>query len=167
MCWNPSVNVNSQNYSDYSTEKKNGISIQTEATFLNKIWKGMKVSLRILYQTPAEAAAIAVGAIVMRVLFPAMATPFIGICASLVITRFAIKIIDLCAIKSVSKLKKEACKLNKRYPKLHLISFLFALAISVISPFVGLIFGTAIGSYSAIILDVENNKFARQNRKDK
>src|SRR5690242_19195725 len=104
------------------------IKIQTSA-----IWNGIRFTLRTLYETPAEAAAFAVAAIVMKIFVYSLVAPFVGICTSLIFSRLAVKLLGQYHSVSLIRIKKQVCKLNKNYPKLQLIAFISALAISLLS----------------------------------
>lgn len=64
-------------------------------------------------------------------------------------------------------LTMKACKLNKKYPNLQLISFIFALSIGVLSSTFGFAAGMVLGCFAAIILDVEHSKaILEENRRN-
>lgn len=136
--------------------------------FMTKAWKGFSITVRILYETPAEAAGFAIMGLVMQALKPSLVAPFIGICSSLVLSRLVVKVLDQYNIQSLVKIKKEICKLNNNYPKLQMIAFIFALAISLLTPVLGFLVGSAVGTVGAIVLDVENNKILQnKNRRNR
>ncbi len=115
-----------------------------------------------LIETPAEALAFAVAAAAMRVFIPCLSAPLLGISAGLLATKLVLKISSCYTSNLLISLTKEACKLNRKYPKLQLIAFIFAMSISFLSRFLGIVLGIALGSFGAVILDIENYKLLQK-----
>lgn len=122
----------------------------------------------VLYEIPVESLGFFSAAALAHFLMKKWVAPLLGVGLGLLATRLVIKAFDRYDSRPLVNLTKEACKLNRKYPKLQLITFIFALAISFLWPFVGLAVGTLLGAFGAVILDVENYKLILQaNRKDK
>jgi hypothetical protein len=116
----------------------------------------------LLYETPAETAAFITAGLFMRLLSPSFLSPFAGIGCSFLCTRLVVKVLDTYYYNPLVKIKKEACNFNKTYPKLQVITFIAALAISLLSQTLGFLLGVALGSFGAIVLDVETYKLRQQ-----
>lgn len=118
------------------------------------------------YEIAVEAVAFAVAATVVYLFKSPMFAPLLGISIGLFTSKLVVKILDHYNGSFLIKLSKQACTLYKNFPKLQLISFIFALAISTLSDTFGLIFGIALGSFEALVLNIENYKLLQQaNRK--
>lgn len=126
------------------------------ATKSSRLRNGFSFVASTLYETPAEAAVFAVGAVAMKIFIPRLVIPLIGISFSLILSRLAIKIIDRYDISLLLTLKMKVCSIKETYPKLQLVAFITTLAVSVLFPNVGFVLGTLVGAYGAIVLDVEN-----------
>lgn len=121
---------------------------------------------KLLHLIPIESLAFLVGSLAVRIFCLAPAAPLIGIGISIITTRLVLKIIDCYDTSLLVNITKEACKFNKRYPKLQMIAFISAIALSFITQDLSFIMGACIGSFGSIILDVENYKLLQQaNRK--
>lgn len=151
-------------YNDTLSDDRFPLEIKNQTT---AVWNGIKFTLRTLYETPAEAAAFAIAAIVMRIFVSSLVAPLAGICTSLIFSRLAVKILDQYYNVPLVQIKKQVCILYKKYPKLQLVAFISALAISLLSPTAGFVIGLTLGAFGAIILDVENYKLIQKAKRDK
>lgn len=115
----------------------------------------------LIYETPAEALAFGVAAAASRLFGLPFAAPFLGISAGLFATKLVLKILGRYNDSALVELSKRACKLNRDMPKLQIITFIFALTISTISQTIGFISGIGLGSYGAVVLDIENYNLIR------
>jgi hypothetical protein len=131
------------------------------------LWQGFKFTVYTLYETPAEAAAFAVAAIVMRIFFSSLAPPFMGICVSLIGTRLIVKALDHYCQAPLIEIKRQVCLLNKNFPRLQLVGFISALVISLLSQTLGFAMGLVVGAFGSVILDVENYKLMQQAKRDR
>jgi hypothetical protein len=109
-----------------------------------------------------EGAAFTVAGLACRLFFPPAYPALLSIGASLCAVHLAIKLLSCYDDAMVLGLTKEACKVNRKYPKLHLISFIFSIAIGFVSKTVAFLTGIAIGSFAAVILEVENYKYLQR-----
>lgn len=121
---------------------------------------------QILNAIPIEGIAFVVASCAVRIFSASLAAPLLGIGVSILTTRLVLKTIDCYDNKLLVNLTKEACKFNKNYPKLQMITFICALALSFVSKTLSFIVGACLGSFGSIILDVESYKLMQQaNRK--
>jgi len=125
-------------------------------------WNCAASSLSFLYESSAEAAVFLTASLAMRIFVPPLAAPLLGISLSVIATRLVLKICDRYNSTVVIHLTKEACKFNKRHPQFQRIAFVFSLAISFLSRTCGFIGGIILGSFGAILLEVENYKLLQR-----
>lgn len=117
---------------------------------------------------PVEALGFLSAAAVARLFFQKLSSPLFGIGIGLLTTKLVLKAYESYDSTLLYNLTKEVHKLNRKYPKLQLITFIFTLIISLLSPMIGFLAGTALGAFSAVILNIESHKLMLQaNRKDK
>ena len=122
--------------------------------------------LNLLNAIPIEGIAFLAASLAVRIFSISLSTPLLGIGISILTTRIALKALDCYDDSLLVELTKEACKFNKRFPKLQIITFIFALALSFYTKTLSFITGACLGSFGSIILDVENYKFLQEaNRK--
>lgn len=115
---------------------------------------------------PVEGMAFLIASFAVRLFNNTLAAPLLGIGISVIITRLVLKAIDCYDGPLLINLTKEACKVNKNYPKLQMITFVCALAFSFISKTLSVLIGACLGSFGSIILDVESYKLLQKaNRK--
>jgi hypothetical protein len=118
-------------------------------------------------EIPIEGIAFLATSVVMRLFIPAFSPPLFGIGLSLCATRLAINFLGSYDKRTVVELTKEACKFNRKYPKLQLITFLFTIVLSFFSRTLAFFAGTVAGSFGALLLDVENYKLMQQTDRKK
>lgn len=123
--------------------------------------------LKFLNAVPVEGIAFIVASLAARIFIPPITAPLLGIGISVIITRVAIKAIEWYDTTLLVGLTKEACKFNKNYPKLQMITFICALALSFISKTLSFLAGVALGSFGSVILDVESYKSLQQTNRIK
>lgn len=122
----------------------------------------------ILDNIPVEAAGFFCLAAIARIAFQSLVAPLMGIGVGILGTKLVLKAFDSYDSRPLVHLTKEACKINKKYPKLQLISLIFALSIGFLSPPLSFIAGSILGIFGAIILDVESYKLIQEaNRKER
>ena len=63
-------------------------------------------------------------------------------------------------------LTKEACSLNKKYPKLQMIALIFAMTVSYLYQPLSFAAGALIGSFGAVVLDIERYKLLQQSERN-
>lgn len=115
-----------------------------------------------LFEFPIEALSFAVAGLVASFFKFAAAAALKGIGFGLLSAKLAAKAMDRYHPEQLIELTKKACNLVRKYPKLQFISFTITLIMS--SFFRNLSFGAGVmvGSFNAIILDVERYKQIRQ-----
>lgn len=120
---------------------------------------------RCLSEFPFEAAAYAIAAMAVRVFSRALSLPLAGISIGLLGGKLVLKAMDRYNQKTLVHVTKEAHQFNKNHPYVQLIGFVFALAMSTLSPAVALVAGLSFGGYQAILLDVESYKRMQQSNR--
>lgn len=115
--------------------------------------------------TPIEGVAFLIASVVVRIFSVSLSAPLFGIGASFIATRLVLKTIECYDPKLIINLKIEVYKLTAKYPSVQKAAICFALAISFISQYLGLISGAAIGSFVSITLDVENYKLIQKSKR--
>ncbi len=134
------------------------IQNQKEQNIPSKIWNGFKVAMTFVYETPLNVVVFAIIGIALHFFLPKLALPFFAISASMMLTRLAVKIADRYHFHYLKSIQTAACQLCSKYPKLQLIGFIFAVAISPIAPPVGIVCGVAFGILGGIMIEIENYK---------
>ncbi len=117
-----------------------------------------------LSATPVESVAFSLAALAARIFIPCLSVPLLGIAAGVLTTKLVWKFFDRYNAP-MAGITKIACRFNKKHPKLQLITFIFTLAISCFSQGLGLLAGTLLGCFGAVILDVESYKLIQQARR--
>jgi len=107
---------------------------------------------------PFEGLAIFIASLSIRVFSESLFSPLFGLGISIIATRLVLKTLACYDDVFLNSLIKEACKFNKQYPNLQLITFISALALGFLSSSLSLFVGIGLGVFSAIMLDVEKYK---------
>ncbi|MEI8125163.1 MAG: hypothetical protein WCG42_05370 [Parachlamydiaceae bacterium] len=111
-----------------------------------------------LNETPLEGVAFLIASAVVRIFSHPLVAPLVGIGLSIITTKLVLKSISTYDHSLTVNLTKETCKLRKKYPKLQLIGFIFACAISFASKTLGFASGFLVGTFGSIVFDVERYK---------
>lgn len=125
-------------------------------------------SSRFFKMIPVEGLSFLIASVATRIFSISFGIFLAGIGISLIATTLVIKSIDCYDHRVLISLTKEACKFNKNYPKLRLITFISGFILSSFSKKLAFATGVFLGSYGGLILDVETYKQMQQaNRKQR
>ncbi|MEI8366020.1 MAG: hypothetical protein WCF65_06345 [Parachlamydiaceae bacterium] len=112
--------------------------------------------------TPIESIAFLVASAVVRIFSHPLAVPLLGVGISMLATTLVLKALSGYDQSMKVYITKKVCIFNKKHPRLHLMTTIFAFAISFISKKLGFLTGVLIGSFGTIILDVEKYKLMQK-----
>lgn len=115
---------------------------------------------------PLEAFAFLITSAAIRVFSPPLAAPLLGIGISMLTTKLVLNVANQYDNILLVNLTKEACSLNKKYPKLQMIALIFAMAVSYLYQPLGFAAGALIGSFGAVVLDIERYKLLQQSERN-
>lgn len=125
-------------------------------------WRGFKVITAFIYETPLFVIAIVVAGVVCHFFIPPLAIPLYTLAATTVVSKLVVKVLGKLKWGIIERVEQKAWKLNEKFPKLRLISFIFVLAISFLTPLVGATFAIALGIYQGVISEVEQCKVLQE-----
>lgn len=114
------------------------------------------------HTTPIEGLAFIATAAVTNLFIPSITPSLIAIGTALFSATLVLKALNRYTSFFAIKLTKEACKLRRAYPKLQVITLIFSLAISFLSKAAGVLAGIVLGTFGAIVLDVEYYKLQQR-----
>lgn len=118
------------------------------------LWKGLIITLNCGYEAVTTVGVFVVSGLALRIFFPFMGAPFLGISVSLLVTRVVVKILNVYNNELLKTIKTQAILLSKKYSKLELITFVFAIGISAFSPALGFALAAVTGVYGGILIEV-------------
>jgi len=150
------------------TDSRTNIHFDTQAftkhakIFTNSLWHGCLVTAQITYESGAFALAFVVAGIACSFFYPTLAPAFLCMGGALFGTVLVVKVLDQYNITIINSLKIKACNISSKYAKLHLITFVFAIGVSFISPIIGGVAGCVIGVSSGLIIHIERVKRLRK-----
>jgi hypothetical protein len=131
-------------------------------TIGSSMWHGFLVTAQTTYESGAFALAFVVAGVACAFFYPTLAPPFLCTGVALFTTILVVKILDQYNFTIINSLKIKACNLSTKYTKLHLITFIFAIGVSFISPILGGAVGCAVGVGSGLIIHIERVKRLRK-----
>jgi len=120
------------------------------------------ISDQIFDAVPVEGITFLIASLAIRLFTTTLSSPLFGIGISIIVTRLVLKAIDRYDNTLLINLTKTACKFNKEYPTLQLITFICALAFSFLSGPLSFVIGACLGSFGSVMLDVEHYKKMQQ-----
>ena len=120
----------------------------------------------ILNEVPLEACAFLVTSLAIRVLSPPLTAPLLGIGISMLTAKLVLNVASQYDNILLVNLTKEACSLNKKYPKLQMIALIFAMTVSYLYQPLSFAAGALIGSFGAVVLDIERYKLLQQSERN-
>lgn len=127
---------------------------QQEKTWKRTMWRGMVIASEFIYETPSYVAGLVIVGIALRILFPFITAPILGMTVSILVTRLVAKTAKLYNFAWLDKVKYEASKLSVKYPYIQIIGFIFATTLSIFSATLGLISSTAVGMYCGVLIEI-------------
>ncbi|EFB41473.1 MULTISPECIES: hypothetical protein [Parachlamydia] len=127
-----------------------------------KLWNGFLVTAHAVYDSAAFSLVFIVAGVALAIFYPPLSPAFLAMGVSLFTTTLVVKILDRYHFTIIEEFKTKACTFPTKYAKLHLITFVFAIAISFISPAVGCLAGGLIGIASGLIIQIEHIKLQRK-----
>lgn len=134
------------------------VRIKETATSL---WRGFLVTAHFVYESGAFSVVFVVIGVASAFFYPTVAPAFLCIGGALFVTTLVVKILDRYHFTIIEDLKTQVCELPTKYAKLHLVAFIFAVAVSFASPVAGGVAGVVIGVTSGLIIQVERVKRLR------
>lgn len=129
---------------------------------VKSLWRGFTVSALYVYESGAFSAVYLVAGIASAFFYPTLAPAFLCLGGTLFATILVVKISDRYHFTIIEDIKTQACAIPTRYAKLHLVAFIFAIAVSYISPIIGGAVGVAVGVTSGLIIQIERVKRLRE-----
>lgn len=116
---------------------------------------------KALREIPWWVVAITVAGVASLVLCPAIAPAFLGFAGALILTRYAVKLIDHCFHKCVSNVQDKMIDLREKHPWIEYIALIIAALVSFIFPLAGFIMAACIGVYKGIPIEAEITEHKR------
>ena len=117
---------------------------------------------RFINEFPVEASGFLGVAAISHIFTSRLAAPLFGISIGLIIAKITLTIFNLKESHCTPYIIKRICKLNRQYPKIQIIAFVFILALSLITPFTAMCAGSVLGYYAGLILNVEKCKLTQK-----
>ncbi|MBS4168744.1 hypothetical protein PARA125_001389 [Parachlamydia sp. AcF125] len=125
-------------------------------------WNGFLITTQAVYNSTALSLIFVISGIALTVLCPPLAPPFLTMGTMLFTTTLVVKILDRYHFAIVEEFKAKACTFQTKYAKLHLISCVFAMVISLISTVAGTLAGGMIGIISGLVMQDERLRRLRK-----
>lgn len=109
--------------------------------------------------TPAVAAACLVIGVVLSIFASPLAVPFFCLAGGTTVSRLVVKVVDHYNITALRGIKRYACQVQKKYPYLQAVTFLFAVFVSgipgIAGGIIGGIIGCKVGLFNGLLVEVE------------
>lgn len=113
---------------------------------------------RLLDALPAEGLTLTTTSFALNFFSSSLAAPLFHIGLSMFTAQLVLKAIECYDDATPVSLAKEAYRWNKNYPKLQVITFICAYAVSLISKTFSIMIASCLGSFRTILLDIEASK---------
>lgn len=106
------------------------------------------------YEMTASVGTFLIAGIGIRIFFPFLSAPFFGISATLITTRVVVKLLNVYNVDLLKNIKHKASNISHKYPNLQVITLVFAIVISFISPVLGFALAGAVGVYGGVVVEI-------------
>ncbi len=125
-------------------------------------WRGVVVAMRVACEIIIKVALFVILGSAALFLYPPIAPPFFAIAISFAAVRLVVKGIDCYNASLLDNAKKKVWGFISKHPKLQIIIFLFAVAISPLVGFLGIGIAASLGILNAFVTDAQNSRHAQQ-----
>lgn len=135
----------------------------------NIFWKGLKITWNFFIDTQATVAVLTITGIALRIFsFTSFSVPFFAMSGAILATRLVVKLINHYNVSALRRIKIQASNIIEKYPNLQIITFLFAIALSLISIYAAIVVAITVGILSGILIEVNiaNRKQSREAQAD-
>lgn len=119
----------------------------------SSLWNGLVVVADAIGETIAKVIAFVLGGVVFYVILPPMAPPLFAVAAATACSRLVAKVINYSNVESFSKLQRSANDVVDAYPKIYVITLIFAVVISPLSQILGIAIGSLWGLLNGVVME--------------
>jgi len=131
----------------------------------NIFWRGVKITLNYLYETPALVIGLTIAAIASHFFIPILAPTLYTLAATTFISKLVIKLCGRLNYKIFAKVESSAWNFKVKYPRLQTIALIVTITAGYVFPLCGIILAIALGIYNGIVNEVDYYKKMQQVRK--
>jgi hypothetical protein len=117
-----------------------------------------------IYEMPVSAIAMLVAGVVSLIFFPMFTATCFGAVSGIIMSRIVVKFIDKQDIRYLAEVKSKAVELNKTYPNITVIAFIFSTIVGLFSSSAALVFAAGLGIFKGIIIQVDIYNYNRNLR---
>lgn len=118
-----------------------------------------------IYEMPVTIIAMAIAGIASIIFFPIFTIPCFGTVIGTTLSRVGVKLIDKRDINILVELKSEVIELNKKYPNITTIAFIFATVVGLLFSTISWTVAIGLGIFKGIIIQIDiynNNRNLRK-----
>jgi hypothetical protein len=135
-------------------------SLLSEKTnFGDKVKNILRETGTFLYETPMWVVAVAIVGIVLLVLHPPFAAPFLLLSSAVIFTRLAVKIIQTYDPQILSDFRERFYEFQKNHSYILYLASTAFITGTVFSPAIGAVISTALGVYKGMVVEIDVFKY--------
>lgn len=140
--------------------------IGNEKPQTSAIWNGFMVVVNYLFEVISKVAIPIIVGVAAIFLFPSLAPACFVTAIAVASTRLVTKILDRYDIGCLDNLKHSVSTFMDRFYWLQIAAFVCALALSLLSSFVGCIVGAALGVVAGFLIGVDKTKHEQKRSRE-
>lgn len=129
------------------------------------LWRGFKVVVGLITETPLSVLGFIIAGLVMTVLFPPVAAPCFALAAATFSSKFLWKILCITDLSLIHTIERKAVQFQEDHPFLQAIALASTVGLLIVSQLASILAAALLGVYNGIVAEA-NHRFvlAEKNR---